>query len=470
MNEDSNPEPEPELELGEDRSLRARFLALAAPSIAASLMVPISSLVDTAVLGHLEELEPLAGVALGGVIFDLLYWSFGFLRMGTTGLTAQAVGRRSFGEARALLLRAGVLALVFSALLLACQGLIEGLAFVLLEGEVAVEIAARDYFQARIWAAPAVLLNFCVMGWLLGLQRTRPILVLAGIGNGANVVLDYLLIVELDWGAAGAGWATMISQYLTLLVALPLARRAWVQTQAAAPEATGSVLGVAELLPILRLGRDIWVRTLALITAFALFTSFSAAFSSTLLAANAILVRVLGLASYFVDGFAHATESLTGVLAGRGDRKGLRRLLSLALAWGVATGAGFALAFLLFPQLFSLLTDQPELLAAVIDARAWLVVVLLLGSVAYILDGYFIGLTAGGTMARAMLLSFGFAFLPLALWARYGGGGPEVLWYAMVAFMAARGLSLGVAEPGTLAEPAPETENGETENREPRVG
>lgn len=436
---------------GDEPTLQGRFLRLALPSIAASLMVPVASLVDTAILGHLDELEPLAGVALGGVIFDLLYWSFGFLRMGTTGLTAQAFGREALGEARALLLRAGVLALGFAAVLLIAHRGIGWLGFSLLDGEPEVKAAARDYYDARIWAAPAVLLNFCAMGWLLGLQRTTPILVLAVVSNGANVALDWLFIVHLGWGAAGAGWATMASQYAAVAVAVPFVVRAW-RDHDGPPE---PVLGMANLLPILRLGRDIWLRTLALISAFALFTSFSAAFSSTLLAANAILLRVLGLASYFVDGFAHATESLTGVFVGRQDASSLKKLLLLALAWGLATGAAFAGAFIAFPSLFGLLTDQAGLLTEVVDARGWLVIVLLLGSVAYILDGYFIGLTAGPTLAITMLLSFGLGFLPLALWARYGGGGPQVLWYAMIAFMAARGLSLGLAVPKTLRQLEP---------------
>ncbi|PRQ08687.1 MATE family efflux transporter [Enhygromyxa salina] len=425
-----------------------RFLALALPSIAASLMVPVASLVDTAILGHLDELEPLAGVALGGVIFDLLYWSFGFLRMGTTGLTAQAFGRGQLGESRALLLRAGVLAMVFASLLLALQPVIGWVSFALLEGEPAVEVAARAYFDARIWAAPAVLLNFCVMGWLLGMQRTRPILVIAIVANGVNVALDYVLIVRLGWGAAGAGWATMGSQYVALLAAVPIVRRAWTRTHSAEP--TAPVLSWTHLAPLLHLGRHIWLRTLALITTFALFTNFSASFSSTLLAANAVLLRVLGLASYFIDGFAHATESLAGVLVARDDKQGLRKLLGVAMSWGLATAGGFALAFIAFPQLFSLLTDQAELLAAVIAARGWLVLVLLLGSIAYVLDGYFIGLTAGVTLARAMLFSFGIGFLPLALWARYGDGGPQALWWALLCFMAARALSLGVCVPATL--------------------
>ncbi|EDM81279.1 putative membrane protein (DNA-damage-inducible protein) [Plesiocystis pacifica SIR-1] len=441
--------------------LRRRFLGLAVPSIVASLMVPVASLVDAAILGHLEVLEPLAGVALAGVVFDMLYWSFGFLRMGTTGLSAQAFGRGEVREVRALLLRAGLIACVLAGLILATQGPVAWLAFAVLDGEPAVEAAARAYFDARIWAAPAVLLNFCVTGWLLGLQRTRPILVLATVSNGTNVALDYLFIVEWGWGAAGAGWATMASQVASLLVALPIARRAWREladgasgdADARSPDAS-EVLSWTRLRPLLSLGRDIWLRTLALIGAFAIFTNFSAAFSSTLLAANALLLRVLGLASYFVDGFAHATESLTGESAGRDDRGGLRRLLLLALRWGLGTGAAFAGAFIAFPGLFGLLTDQPELLATVVAARGWLVVVLLLGSLAYVLDGYFIGLAAGRTLSRAMLLSFGVGFLPLALASRYAGGGPSMLWFALIAFMAARGLTLAAAVPGTLRQPS----------------
>jgi len=431
--------------------LRKRFLALAVPSIAASLLVPVQGLVDTALLGHLDAVEPLAAVALAGVIFDLLYWSFGFLRMGTTGLTAQAIGREQTGEAQALLLRALTLAAIGAATMLVLQGPIARLAFAVLDGAPAVERAGRAYYDARIWAAPAVLANYCAMGWLLALSRGRAMLALALVGNGANIALDYLFILELGWGAAGAGWATTISQYASLAVAVPLVSRSWSRLRAADPsQVRGPVFGLGVMRPLLRLGRDIWLRSFALISAFALFTSFSAVFSSTILAANAILLKVLGLVSYVVDGFALATETLTGEHRGRDDTRGLETVLGMATIWGLATAAGFALTFLLAPELFHLISDQPELVAAVVDARLALVAVLLLGALAYILDGYFIGLAAGRTMARAMLVSFGLGFMPLALWARYGEGGPEALWWAMLAFMAARVVTLGVAVPATL--------------------
>ena len=414
------------------------------------MLVPVQGLVDTALLAHLDAPEPLAAVALAGVIFDLMYWSFGFLRMGTTGLTAQAVGRGELGEARALLLRAAAIAGVGALALLVLQAPIARLAFALVEGSPAVELAGRGYFDARIWAAPAVLLNYCAMGWLLALSRGRALLLLALVANGVNIGLDYLFILELGWGATGAGWATTLSQYASLLVAAGLVIRSWRALGDAHPLAP--VFARGRMLPLLRLGRDIWLRSFALISAFALFTSFSAAFSSTILAANAILLKVLGLVSYVVDGFALATETLTGEQHGRGDRKGLRAILTMSSAWGLATAAAFALVFLAAPSLFALISNQDQLIEAVVAARFDLVAVLLLGALAYILDGYFIGLAAGFTMARAMILSFAFGFLPLALWARYGGGGARMLWFALLAFMAARVVSLAVAVPATLRE------------------
>ncbi len=424
------------------------FLGLAIPSIAASLLVPISGLVDTAMLGHLETIAPLAGVALGGVLFDYLYWSFGFLRMGTTGIAARAFGREDHAETRAILLRSCLLGLLAGTLILLLQWPILTATMEMFSGEPKVKLAAREYFNARVWGAPAVLINFSLMGWLLGVQRTRDILILSAIGNGTNIALDYLWIHHLAWGARGAGLATMASQWTMLAIAVPLVRRRWVDNFGDA--ATNKVFSIPHLLPMLRLGRDIGLRTLALITTFALFANFSAAFSSTILAANTVLLRVLGLASYFIDGFAHATESLTGALHGRRDGPGLRHLLKTALLWGTGTGAIFAATFVTFPQLFTLLTSHPALIAAVMDARLWLVIVLMLGSVAYILDGYFIGLTAGKTLAKAMLLSFSIGFLPLALWARYFDGGPQFLWLALIAFMTARVVTLGIEVPRSL--------------------
>lgn len=428
--------------------LGRRFTRLAVPNILSNLTVPLAGLVDTAILGHLPDIRQLAGVSLGTVLFDYLFWGFGFLRMATTGLTAQEVGRRDRVAELQVALRGWVIAFAAGALLLLLHDPLRELGFALLAGGSGVQEAGRAYFDARIWGAPATLANFAFLGWFLGREQSRRALWIAVLGNGANVLLDWWFIVGLGWASAGAGYATALAQYLMLVASvavtlreIPLAR--W-------REATPGLLDRAALARYFQLSGDITVRTLALISTFALFTNFAAAMGAVTLAATAVLRQVVNLAAFFIDGYAFATESLAGIFAGSGDPARLRRLLRLASLWGVGTGLAFAVAFLAAPgPLFSLLTDHPEALASIAKHRWWLLAVLLPGALAYILDGYFLGLTEGRILRWGMLASFALGFLPFGLWAR-ATGSSQLLWLALALFMVARVLSLAPFVPPTL--------------------
>ena len=427
-------------------SLTRRFTRLAVPNILSNVTVPLVGLVDTAMLGHLPDIRFLGGVALGAVLFDYVYWTFGFLRMGTTGTTAQAVGRDRQDEVWQILYRSVVVALGIAAMLLVTQRLLTAIGFGLLSGDAGIEAAGRDYFNARIWAAPATLTNFVLLGWLLGRERARAALVMTVVANLCNVALDWLLIMKFGLAAWGAGAATAASQYVMLAVGLALVfadpdRR---------PASRAAILDRERLGELFRLNRDILVRTLCLISTFALFTNFSAIMGATVLAANAILLRLLGVASYLIDGAAFATESLAGIYHGRADGPGLRRLLRLSLLTGEAFGLLLVAALLLFPDpIFGLLTSHPEVRAAVGEYVVWMVPVLVFGAVAYILDGFFLGLTAGTTLRNAMLVSTLVFFVPLGLWALRKGDN-HLLWAAMAIYMIGRDITLGAALPGLL--------------------
>ncbi len=425
-------------------NLNRRFFRLTALNILANVTTPLVGLVDAAMLGHLPEIAPLAGVALGGVIFDYLYWTCAVLRMGTTGLTAQAVGRGDRGEVERTLRRSLVLAMLTAAALLLLRSPIADAAFRVLAGEPAVEAAGRAYFDARIWGAPAALANLVLVGWFLGREESRLVVVTTVIGNVANIALNYVFIVQLGLAAQGAGIASAISQYLTLAIALAL----YLRRRHPRPGRWRELFGGGELTALLRLHRDILLRTLCLVTCFAVFTNFSALFGVAVLAANTLLLRLLTLAAFLIDGAAFAVESLAGILHGRGDRRQLRRLLRLALATGAAFAALFALLLLLAPRpILGLLTSHGEVIAHALAFRFWMVATLLLGAGAYILDGYFIGLTAGRILRDAMLVSTFGVFLPLAL-AALMLRDPHLLWLSLVAFMAARGVTLGRAVRG----------------------
>lgn len=436
----------PDASPGLARRERSEFRRLTALNILANVSVPLASLADTAMLGRLTDIRFLAGVALATVLFDYLYWSFGFLRMGTTGLTAVAAGRDDARELTAVLYRAVLSSLAIGGVILLASRPIAELGFHLLTGASAVEDAGRAYFEARIWGAPAVLVNFACVGWLLGKGRSGQVLVSTVVASLSNVGFNYWFIVRLDWQAFGAGLGTTLSQYLMLVVHVALISR------------LGSlerfdrrrVLAADRLWSLARLNADLLIRTFCLLTAFALFTNTSAIFGTAVLAANTILLRLLNFAAYAIDGVAFATETLAGRFLGRADRSGLISLLRLALASGIAFAAAFLVVLAVAPApLLGLLTSHLEIVALATRHAPWLGATLLLGSVAYVLDGFFLGLTAGRTLRNAMLVSLGLAIVPFG-WLALRAGSVPLLWAAMVTFMAVRVLTLGCAVPATL--------------------
>ncbi|MBD1916927.1 MULTISPECIES: MATE family efflux transporter [Cyanophyceae] len=424
------------------------FLKLAVANIISNLMVPLAALVDTAFLGHLDDISHLGGVALATVIFNVAYWSFGFLRMGTTGTTAQARGRGDAAELWLILLRNGAIALGFGVVILLLQVPIRDVGFALLSAEPDVRAAGMAFYNARIWDAPAVLMNLVLMGWFLGREKGRRVIVLSMVGNGSNVVFNTIFINLLGWASTGAGLGTALSQYVTLAVGLSLLVREGGLQKLWAVVPQGRNLQAIKGLFLLN--RDILVRTFALVLCFALFTNFSSALGTETLAANTLLLQVVTLSAYFIDGIAFATESFAGRYYGSGDRTHLRRLLSIGGSTSVVLGLTFALTFVLFPApLFGLLTGHQDVIAIVKTYVGWLIPVLGLGAIAYMLDGYFLGLTAGPVLRNATVLAAGVGFLPLAFLAQ-SVGSVHLLWLALVGLMAARALTLLWAVPKSL--------------------
>ncbi|MBD0267268.1 MAG: MATE family efflux transporter [Cyanobacteria bacterium Co-bin8] len=411
-------------------------------------MVPLAGIVDTAFLGHLAEIRHLAGVALATVIFNVVYWSFGFLRMGTTGMTAQAQGRSDAAEVRLIALRNSAIALTLGVLILLLQVPIRELGFGLLTAEAAVQQSGYDFFNARIWDAPAVLLNLVLLGWFLGREQGQRVIVLSIVGNASNVVLNYLFINLWGWGSMGAGLGTALSQYLMLAVGLSLVLREgnWAQWRAVVPQ----IWETQALKGLFRLNRDILIRTFALVISFAMFTQFSSAMGTQVLSANTLLLQGVTLSAYFIDGIAFATESFAGRFYGSRDRTQLSYLLRLGGSTSLALGLAFALALALFPDLlFGLLTSHSDVLIEVRRFVWWLLPCLGMGAIAYLLDGYFLGLTAGHTLRNSTLIAAGLGFLPLAFLAQ-ATASPHLLWLALTSFMSLRAITLGMTVPATL--------------------
>jgi multidrug resistance protein, MATE family len=430
-----------------------RFFQLAITNILANLLVPLAGLMDVAFLGHLTEIRHLAGVTLATVLFNYLYWTFGFLRMGTTGMTAQAIGRHDADAALLVGLRNGAIALGLGILLILLQYPLRIAGFTLLNATPEVKASGQAFYDALIWGAPATLLNFVILGWYLGRSQSSLVLLLSAVSNLSNVGLDYLFIVKWGWESRGAGAATALSQGVMLLVGLGLVSREIGVAQVR--RVAKQLLNPTAIKAAVMLNGELVLRTFALISTFAVFTNLSSSLGTEILSTNAVLLQVVTLAAYFIDGLAFALESFAGTLSVR------KELTQLALLLQVATGIGFglgllvSLAFTLAPTaLFQILTNHREILDRIGDYTPWLIPVLGFGSIAYLLDGYFLGLTAGRLLRRSVIIAALGGFMPMAI-AAWHFRNAHLLWLALTLFMALRAIALGIEIPKTLQKSSP---------------
>ena len=431
------------------QKFQQRFWRLALVNVISNLMVPLASLMDVAFLGHLAEIRHLGGVAIATVLFNYIYWTFGFLRMGTTGTTAQAAGKSDRHEVILVLLRNSLIAIAIGTILLLLQQPLRELGFTLLSAETEVIESGRDYYNALIWGAPATLLNFVFLGWLLGREQGSKVLLMSVIDKSANVALNYLFIVRLGWASSGAGWATAISQYLNLLVGLILIGQELSFSSLWALK--HKIINKSAWQKIFNLNRDITIRTLALVSTFALFTNLSSMMGTKILATNTLLLQVVTLGAYFIDGIAFATESLAGSLRGQNNNRQLLPLIKLAGGTSLLVGLSLSVVFWLIPQpLFGLLTSHSEVIENIRNYVVWLLPVLGFGSLAYMLDGYFLGLSEGRILRQSTIIAASLGFAPLAVFAWYYQNS-HLLWLALSLFMVARSITLGFKVPQTYS-------------------
>jgi multidrug resistance protein, MATE family len=424
----------------ENRQLLSFFYRLASINVLSNLMVPLAGLINTAFLGHLHEIRYLAGVALTTVLFNYLYWTFGFLRMSTTGLTAQAIGRQDSDAALLVGLRNAVVALGLGTAILLLQWPLRSLGFLLLSATPEVKVAGQAYFDALIWGAPATLLNFVIVGWYLGRSQSSKVLLLSAVSNFSNVGLDALFIGQWSWQSSGAGAATALSQGLMLGVGLGLVGRDVLLPQL--KRVGKQIWHPAAFRATMTLNQEILVRTFTLISTFAVFTNLSASLGTGILSANTLLLQVVTFAAYFIDGIAFATESLVGSLSTEKPEL-LKRLLYGAGASSLGLGLLIAVVFILAPRvLLQLLTNHADILTLTERYIYWLLPVLGFGSISYLLDGYFLGLTDGKLLRKsAVLAACGFAPVAIAAWFFQS---VHLLWLALAVFMAGRAVTLGL--------------------------
>ena len=423
-------------------------LAIALPIMLSNVSTPLLGVVDTAVVGQLPDPAYIGAVALGSLVFTFVFWAFGFLRMGTTGLTAQARGAGDTAELAAGLGRALLIALAAGLALVALQWPVREIAFALIDGSPRVEALARSYVDIRIWAAPATFANYALLGWFIGLGRTDIGLVLQLVLNLANMALDVLFVLGLGWDVQGVALGTVLAEITAAGVGLVLAAR---HLRSLGPGARWSWPGLlqgAALRRTLVVNADIMVRSLALIFVFVWFMAQGARQGDVRLAANAVLMQFISVSAYFLDGLAFAAEALVGQAIGAGRRAMFSVAARLTTAWAVAMAAVMSLLLALLGGLcIDLLTVDPGVRAAAREYLPWAAGAPLLGVWAFQLDGIFIGATRTADMRRAMLVSLAIFLVAWWLLQPWGNHG---LWAALYVHYLARAATLSWYYPALL--------------------
>jgi MATE family multidrug resistance protein len=427
-----------------------RILRIAIPIVISNATIPILGAVDTAVIGQLGEAAPIGAVGLGAVILATIYWVFGFLRMGTTGLVAQARGAGETAETGALLMRGLMIAAAAGLVFIVGQAAVFWAAFRIAPASPEVEALARSYLAVRIWGAPATIGLYALTGWLIAMEQSRRVLVLQLAMNGGNVLLSVLFVLGLGWGVPGVAAATLIAEWSGLLLGLWLCRAAFAGNQW---RDWPRVLDPARLRRMAAVNGDILIRSVVLQACFTSFLFLGAGLGDVTLAANQVLLQFLSITAYALDGFAFAAEALVGQALGRRERLRLRQAAVMTSQWGVGASAAMALAFLLGgPALIDLMTTASDVRAVARAYLPWVALAPLVGIAAWMLDGIFIGATETRAMRNAALVSVTiYAAAVAALLPAFGNHG---LWAALMVLNLARGVTLALRYPGLEARAA----------------
>ncbi|MFN7414380.1 MAG: guanitoxin biosynthesis MATE family efflux transporter GntT [Dolichospermum sp.] len=425
-----------------------RFYRLASISVLANMMVPLAGLVDIAFLGHLTDIRHLAGVILATILFDYLYRVLKFMRSSTNAITAQAVGQNDDKAVILAGLRSGLIALLVGLIIVLLQYPLQKIGFFILSGSSDIESAGVDYFYARIWGAPAVLLNFVLFGWFLGREMNWVMLLMSIVGNGSNVLLDYLMISKWGWASAGAGLATALSQYLALIVGL-----IWMFFTIpwqAVPVAIQELFDWVALKETFALKGNILIRFLVLISVYSIFTNLSATMGTTVLAQNGLLLQIALLSQFTIQGVGVTMQTLTANFKSKGNTQQIIPLLIVSLVTSVVIALGFAGTSIFFPdQVFGLLTNHTEVNQEINQYTIWLLPILVITAITFMLEGYFIGLKEGATLRNTVLLSFVVGFIPLLIAAWYFHNN-HLLWSTLLSYMTSNMILLGVSVPQTF--------------------
>jgi len=420
-----------------------RVLRIAVPIMVSNATVPILGAVDTGVVGQMGLPQPIGAVGMGAIILAFVYWIFGFLRMGTTGLVAQARGAGDAAETGALLMRALMIAGTAGACFILFQVPIFWFAFQMSPASAEVEALARDYLAIRVWGAPFAIATFALNGWLIAMERTRGVMVLQLVMNAVNMVLDLWFVLGLGWGVEGVAVATLVAEFTGAALGLWMCREAFAGEQW---KDLARILDPARLKRMAQVNGDILLRSLMLQFGFAFFMFRSADHGDVALAANQVLMQFLEISAFALDGFAFAAEALVGGAFGARRARELRRASLMTSAWGLGCVAALSASFWLAGgAVIDLMTTSPEVREAAREFLPWCALAPVVGLPAFMLDGIFIGATRSRDMRNAMAWSL--AVYLAAWWVLTALMGTHGLWAALMVFFVARGVTLFLRYP-----------------------
>lgn len=418
--------------------MNKKILSLAIPSIISNISIPLIGMVDLALVGHLESIQYIGAIALGSMIFNFIYWGFGFLRMGTTGITAKAYGARNLKDASLTLARSFLIGIIGGLLVILLQKPIGLLSFYLLNGSEDVEQIAKQYFYIRIWAAPATLGLYSLTGWFIGMQNTRFPMIITISVNLLNVIFSMFFVLKLGMKSDGVALGTVLAQYSGFILGIFLYLNYY--------KKLNKYFNFSELIDskaiknFFNVNKDIFIRTLFLIFVFTFFTAESANIGDDILAINTLLLQYFMFFSYLIDGFAYAAEALTGKYIGSQSSKNLKLIIRKLFFWGAITSIPFSLTYLAGGKvILSLLTNNQELIKLSSEYMFWIALIPIITFPAFLLDGIFIGATASKGMRNTMIMSTTIFYLPV-YYTLNSHLGNHALWLALMTFMISRGL------------------------------
>ena len=417
--------------------MNKEILRLALPAIVTNITVPLLGLVDTAITGHLDKTAYIGAVSVGATLFNMIYWNFGFLRMGTSGQTAQAYGRKDSQECTDILLRGLLFVAMFSVAIWIIQKPLLTLAFGLMETTPDVELYARQYFGICIIGAPAVLGMYCFKGWFIGMQNTKYTMYVAIAINVVNIMLSLSLVIGLGMQVKGVALGTVVSQYVGLIMCAMLWRKNY--WQMLKDRASRKLLTRIKVKEFFRLNGAIFLRTLCLNAVMSFFTFAGASQGEIILAVNVLMMQFFNLVSYFTDGFAYAGEALTGRFVGAKDIENLRKSIIQIFKWGAALAISFTALYVLgMDRFMTILTDDKGVTEAAKNYYKWIYIIPIAGFAAFIWDGIMVGATAIKPMVYATLAgSVAFFSTYVAFNHTHGN---DALWLSFIIYLSIRGL------------------------------